>query len=488
MVFSLLPIMALIFFLPLNVFAGLYFSEIAWMGTTESQYGEWIELGNNGTSPVSLDGYTLYEKGGETPIISLDGTISADGFWLVERSTASNPDPIPNISGTIGSFGGSGLSNSGELLVLKDRDGVIVDSVDALTGWPAGDSKTKQTMQIVDGVWITATGTPGIKNFKPEISLNNIESNISANDLQQKDSGPVYFSVHSSGIEITQPDVINKSKIYLNMGANRIATINTPLLFEANIYDENGPKDVSIGRLEWSFGDGQSFYGNDAVHVFDHEGEYMVTASADTLNQKIASSLRIKVIKPDFDFRFSGKDLVVTNESDSTLNMGGFKVYSQGKTFVFPKETLIMSGKTIVLSQKIIGFSFKEGDILNLQYPNGQDHSSIKVINFSDKDSDENGKLDALKSSIEDLRSQVVGLTRVYNKSVENGGEFKIPSDPSLTPSVAESESSKFINDRIVSDTQPASIIISTQNREGLFSKMIKIPERTLLFIKNLIF
>src|SRR3989338_8658121 len=116
-------------------------NEIAWMGTKASTYGEWIELRNVANSPINVNGWTLYEGGGSTKIIDLTGTIDAGAYYLIKRTTASSPDPIPNVVADVsGSFGGSGLSNSGEYLALKDSAVPvnIIDELNFSSGWPAG--------------------------------------------------------------------------------------------------------------------------------------------------------------------------------------------------------------------------------------------------------------------------------------------------------------------------------------------------------------
>ncbi|MBH0230380.1 phospholipase D-like domain-containing protein [Halobacillus yeomjeoni] len=131
-------------------------NEVAWMGTTTSYNDEWIELHNPTGSTITLDGWTLNAADG-SPAINLTGTIPANGYYLLERTDDST------VSGTAANLIYSGsLSNSGEILELKDAGSTLIDSVDS---WYAGDNDTKATMERVDpGVdgttasnWATAT-------------------------------------------------------------------------------------------------------------------------------------------------------------------------------------------------------------------------------------------------------------------------------------------------------------------------------------------
>ena len=105
--------------------ASIRVTEINWMGSADSQFAEWFELYNDGSSAEDLAGWKLYEDGGGQLVFTLTKSVEADGYLLVERTTASSPDPVPSVNDEAGSFGGSGFSNTGESLALKDSQGRI---------------------------------------------------------------------------------------------------------------------------------------------------------------------------------------------------------------------------------------------------------------------------------------------------------------------------------------------------------------------------
>ena len=122
-------------------------NEIAWMGTAASGTGtndEWIELRNTGGQTVDLTGWTLKAKDG-TPNITLSGSISPSGFYLLERT---DDTVISDISAD--HFYSGALGNGGEHLELRDSSGSLRDSVDASSGWFAGDNATKSSMERVN--------------------------------------------------------------------------------------------------------------------------------------------------------------------------------------------------------------------------------------------------------------------------------------------------------------------------------------------------
>ena len=138
-------------------------NEIAWAGTEASQYGEWIELYNAGNPVNDLSGWAIYK--GDAVYALLTGSIGSggDGYYLVERSTATSLDPVANINADV--TGGTGLRNTGEALTLRNGSEVI-DTVDCSGGWFAGDATLKATMERIDASvsgatssnWATHTG------------------------------------------------------------------------------------------------------------------------------------------------------------------------------------------------------------------------------------------------------------------------------------------------------------------------------------------
>jgi hypothetical protein len=145
-------------FYPSAVFAAVFVSEIAWMGTDVSASNEWIELENDGDTPVSLDGWILKAKDG-SPSILLSGTIDPHAYFLIERT---DDDSVPGVTADLVATFGKGISNEGETLELKDASGGIIDTVKGGKDWKSvgGNAKEKLTPQKREGKWITTLPTP----------------------------------------------------------------------------------------------------------------------------------------------------------------------------------------------------------------------------------------------------------------------------------------------------------------------------------------
>lgn len=131
-------------------------NEVAWAGTSASSFDEWIELYNKTGKPISLNNWVLYAQD-LVPYINLSSEIPANGYYLIERTddTAVSDIPADLIAEFSGVGGGSGLSNSGEILILSYASSTIDQTVlcDPGSKWCGGsnaNSSGNPSMERID--------------------------------------------------------------------------------------------------------------------------------------------------------------------------------------------------------------------------------------------------------------------------------------------------------------------------------------------------
>lgn len=144
-------------------------NEIAWMGNSDSSNNEWIELKNITQQEAGINNWSLVNANEKIKIVfKTSKKIPAGDFYLLERGGV---DFLPDVRADI--FFTGILKNSGDSFRLFDSDCNLVDEVSGAT-WPAGENKTKKTMErnSTTLAWHTASmvgGTPKQENTLAKI-------------------------------------------------------------------------------------------------------------------------------------------------------------------------------------------------------------------------------------------------------------------------------------------------------------------------------
>lgn len=318
-----------------KTFAAITINEIAWMGTITSTNDEWIELFNNGTNSVVLDGWTLKAFDG-SPTINLSGTLSANSYMLLERTDDTTVPDIP--AGVI--YSGA-LGNTGEKLMLENNIEEVIDTVDMASGWIAGDATTKETMQKKGNEWITGTPTPGSQNVLSGTTNPSDTSNDSPTEtassatVDEKEDQEIYIkpeSVYSARMVI--PEIIIQEN---------------PVTFESVVKKDRGLVSLS-GRFEWTMGDGGGFVFDRSTpfhYTYHQPGTYIVILKyySDVFREKPDTIHKQTIIVIPAAVQISiDRNLGVitlTNNSSNDLDIGSWKLQSGNDSFIFPLNTIL---------------------------------------------------------------------------------------------------------------------------------------------------
>lgn len=413
--------------LPLNFVIGanpldIVINEIAWSGTKASSSDEWIELFNNQNLDINLDGWSLY-SGTSTLIIKLKGIIKTKSFYLIERTNDSAVSDIT--SDLFGPFGGSGLKNTGEDIILKDSTGQIIDAANFANGWPAGTaSATYKTMERIDlrvsgndlNNWATNNGikingrdakgnnilgTPKFENSVFMVSLWDSTSTNSTTTATSTSASPTSTpqasSTDNSGnINYTssQPQTggayINKPPI-IELDDVTYVFVGDPLSFDiTKIKDPEG----DALTFNWNFGDGVS--SNSPSHIYKFPGSYLILLKAKDAVNEVDYNILAKVYPKNlFVNEFfpitSKKDnetswLELYNENSYPVDLSGFIIESGSKKFTIPPGTAIYSKSYLVFDADIMKISLNNKESsLNFLSP---ERYSLQEISYKNHKKD----------------------------------------------------------------------------------------------------
>lgn len=332
--------------------ASVRINEIAWMGTPASNTNEWIELYNDAPVAVYLSGWHVEAEDG-TPNITLNGSIGANGYYLIERT---DDKTLPGVTADLVTSFGGGLSNTGETLYLKDASGATLDTVASGKDWSnlGGNNLTKETAQRTANSWITGTPTPR-------------QANVSNGEIL----GAMATSATNDGTVI----VVSTEK-----SVN--AFVEMPYVFTASVTDKNG-NELRDVTYRYNFGDGATAEGMNATHTYRFIGDYV--ASFDVFWNGISKNIRIAVSVTDPTLVIekiatgTAGYIELKNRGAQELDISGWHLRDQyeagANDFVFPLHSIILPLATLRLPNQTTALLLETYSPLNkitLSYPDGK--------------------------------------------------------------------------------------------------------------------
>lgn len=361
-------------FAPSLVFADVRINEIAWMGDSVSPDHEWIELYNDSDVSQDLAGWKLTgttDTDGDVKekfSISLAGTISGSGYFLIENKRSKN-DAAPYLSSDLTSVSFS-LINSGEILRLVKSDGTISDAVASpfKTKWEKGDNATKETMQRNGNVWITAVATPRAANKNTDSDAAAPGEKSVSETASVSSSSVSDMSAHASPLPLS--DFSDKQEFFLSAGRNRIVSTESPVVFEAYSVDAKGAKAKDLSAV-WSFGDGTAAEGIKVSHAYKYPGDYAVILNGSSGGNEAVSRSEIRVFVPKLVLSADDDGSAsLENTSEYEVNVGGWKISGAAAApFVIPSDTIIKPEKKIIFSKYITKMDIPVSGTLELVSP-----------------------------------------------------------------------------------------------------------------------
>lgn len=331
-----------------------------------------LELYNTDNSEVDLTGWYMQRKtesgSGFDPLVpkpNFDGkTIGAHDYFVISRDSLSSSDIV---------LGTLTLTESNTIRIKKS-EAEVVDKI----GWgnasdcgnpcPSNPPEGKSIQKTEAGSWITAIPTPGKANQTSSSSDSN-NSDSSNND----DGGNVSTTTTTPG---PKPKVTEAPALKAKILANSLAFAGQPLEIKTNVFGYSN-ENIVLGRAYWNFGDGGSleqinnfekFY-----HTYYYPGEYVLFLEYYQNNfsktPEATSKMVIKVISTTVTISKVGgvKDFFIelSNNASSDIDVSNWVISASGKTFILPKNSVIISKKSMTISGKITGFTY--GDQYNLK-------------------------------------------------------------------------------------------------------------------------
>ncbi len=322
--------------------AAVTFSEIAWMGTSNSANDEWIELHNDGSS-TDVAGWTISD--GMNLEIILEGFLSSGEYGVLERT---DDDSAPGTAFQI--YTGS-LPNTGATLTLRDASDNMQDQVSGGENWEniGGDNTTKETAQYTSGGWITAVATPG--------SQNATESSViveESDDDDNTDSETKTVSKSSSGNKTTTTKLeLKDSVLELALEAPTRAYVNQLIDFSIEPSGIARQLMPSI-TYDWNFGDFNEDGGQEVQHSYAFPGTYVVFVEAGYARHEATIRHEITVLPVNFSItRTRQGDVQINNDAKYEIDLSNYQIQARNMV-VIPENTILLPGATLTITKELI--------------------------------------------------------------------------------------------------------------------------------------
>lgn len=359
--------------------ANVIFSEIAWMGTSESSSNEWMELYNNGGESVDLSGWFI-KSGDEDISIDLSGSIMANSYYLIERTDDTT---VPNVTANLIASFGHGLSNSGETLILKNSSGSDIETLNNSSGWVAGDSTTKETMQWNGSKWITASPTPKDGNITN--SNSDTQNETSTNTISSSNN-----SASNSSSAKSEPEIVYDIKT--DIIAPKVVTAGIPFSIDHQTTGTKKEK-IILGKFVWNFGDGMTKSGSTSgpfSYVYQYPGEYVLTLSfyesAMNIKPDGVDKMTIKVIPSGITIvsvgTYGDPYIEIENNSSYEMSLNNFIIKGNIHSFIIPNGMTLLPKSKLKLSPRITGFEFADLSNISIMDLSGQVFASFPNKNL----------------------------------------------------------------------------------------------------------
>ena len=353
-------ILLLILSLPSTASAQISITEIMYDLEGGDSGREWIEIYNSSSNSINLSDWKFFENDTNHGLTEVQG-----GSMFSSGSYAVIADNATTFKSDWGSYSGLlfdssfSLSNTGELLSIRNAEGVDVDSVTYNSDWgAAGDGNS---LNANGSSWSPATPTPG--GGSSSVVLESEVGDDSEQSTTQSTSNSSGSSSNSDGTS-SQRFLTN-----LDAGSDRVMFVGAGEYFEAEAHDQfNGT--LAAITYQWNFGNGKVAEGKRMFHQYDYPGTYVVTVTARAARDRQATDRFTVEVKP-LELVISSvtpQYIAVENKTNRDIDLSMWALRSGPERFDFPEGTVILAGSTLTFPNAVTGLHTTKRDVA-LHYP-----------------------------------------------------------------------------------------------------------------------
>lgn len=328
----------LFYFFTIIEVKAVYISEIMYDPTGSDTGREWIEIYNDTGGSINFTTWKFFESNTNHSLSSYSSTTSVlpSEYAIIADNPSKFLLDYPNFSGVLYDSSFS-LSNSGELIILKDASLNQIDSISYSTSLGGNDDGS--TLSFATSSFVRGKATPGSLNIE-ELKSVSVISGVSVY--------PTTTVSPSSDIILLVPEQINALS-----GADKE--------FSVKAVSGNSGKSIEGLSYTWSFGDGGTKVGKTVNYHYLYPGNYTVIVKAENESYIEKAKIKVRVTDPDMEIISIGNDIRgayidIKNKTGSEVDLSNWIIDINSSFYVIPENTFLLNGLTR-LSGRALNFS-----------------------------------------------------------------------------------------------------------------------------------
>ncbi|MFZ2205074.1 MAG: lamin tail domain-containing protein [Minisyncoccia bacterium] len=344
---------------------------------------DWVEIYNPNSEDVDLTSLKLLVSNST----SNHGIVKHSGSEILHQGEYGIIVPSSDIEAFTNKWGNSGNIFTASFSLPNETEKVEINNGDKTSSLSSvtynstqGASGDGNSLQLINGTWKAALPTLGSTN---NISVSTISSTstTSSNSSVSNSSNNESSYVQNTST-ITKTKISEEPKIKTKILSKNLVFAGVPVEFQVKTTGYSG-ETLSSGKYFWNFGDGDSreASGTDRfTHVYAYSGEYVVSLEYYMnvyISEPIAvDKITIKVVPIQVSISKVGNEkdffIELSNSSEYEIDISKWILSSGEKKFIFPKNSIIMPKRSIILSDKITQFVSSDARNLKLVLSTGE--------------------------------------------------------------------------------------------------------------------
>ncbi len=385
---------------------------------------EWVEIKNNDSAKIDLANYTL-EDGTAKPW-AMSGQISAGQSLKVDSfpfqlNNGSDLATLKTTSGILIDTLSYSTSNEGEI-IYKNAP-VTLASTETSSGTVVVET-TPTKLPIISELIPNPEGSDSTSEWIELYNPSTEDINLSGLYLDDADGGSDPYKLSGTlGVESYLVISVEDSKISLNNGGDsvRLLGANKEILYQIDYTDSKEGESYALIGNSWVWTSSSTPEADNIVGTTEDSKQ----SETSFVNGDLSESVNISEVFPNPEGSDQESEWIeITNTSSVDVNLGNWIIDDGKKPYVFPDNTLILAGATLILYRSETGIALNNnGETVELKDYTGETMDSIGYDSSIEDQSYSKIEIEEMQTEQASLDSLGQKITEIWTWTEPSPGE-----------------------------------------------------------------